>query len=250
MTSSKPLIRAILVAALGCYLFGGLGATSAFADPRQQPYIQIDGVITLTDPTMTLSNFLVLENVVMAIPGQPSGTISDMWLPMTANANGDTYTWRFRDTAIPYVSTFGPGFYGTGYYNVMATYTDPSTGSSGVTMFVGNSVANQPPASFQQYGVSEAAMQSAINDSPYDPLTSTDIDAIETFEQGNPGMLFPCAPGGTLTGDYWAYSDGHSIGSLSAVATLVPEPASLTLLVSALLGLAGAFYLRQRRAKA
>jgi hypothetical protein len=35
-----------------------------------------------------------------------------------------------------------------------------------------------------------------------------------------------------------------------ATAQTVPEPASLTLLLSALLGLAGAFYLRRRRAKA
>jgi len=35
-----------------------------------------------------------------------------------------------------------------------------------------------------------------------------------------------------------------------ATTTPVPEPASLTLLISALLGFAGAFYLRRRRAKA
>jgi hypothetical protein len=39
-------------------------------------------------------------------------------------------------------------------------------------------------------------------------------------------------------------------GNPMVIATAVPEPASLTLLISALLGLAGTFYLRRRRTRA
>ena len=53
--------------------------------------------------------------------------------------------------------------------------------------------------------------------------------------------------------DFAAFNNGnpsYDSTGLSATITAVPEPTMLTLLVSAMLGLAGAFYLRRRRAKA
>ncbi len=50
--------------------------------------------------------------------------------------------------------------------------------------------------------------------------------------------------------DWFTYTTTIPVGDALVIATAVPEPASLTLLVSALLGLVGAFYLRRRRAKA
>ena len=97
-------------------------------------------------------------------------------------------------------------------------------------------------------------------------------DEVHTWLAYQNGTSYPCYVGGIpdasepgLSMDGWydnlAPSDyapnfGVGPGSITynspdwIIATAVPEPTTLTLLFSALLGLAGAFYLRSRRATA
>ena len=83
-----------------------------------------------------------------------------------------------------------------------------------------------------------AGIQGWVLDTYLDPqYPGWEFNSFPLFFLGTEATMLPVVVPGQVNG-------------VAIATTVVPEPGSLTFLVSALLGLAGAFYLRRRRAKA
>jgi hypothetical protein len=208
--------------------------------------------VTLTDPEIALNYFTVFDERVNPIDAGLStfSVIPIRTGTIDSGASGNTNAWsgilpfttQFADTAHLYPMTDHIWFV-TGYTNV-------STNESGIALSTGTIGTPPPDFSTLSGGIDEGALAAELVsywDLP-EPIDSP-LPTTFGFMQNTANINVPVTSTCAYSNPFWHYSDGSSIGTFTAVATAVPEPGTITLLVSALLGL-GAFYLRRRRAKA
>ena len=198
-----------------------MGGLCPAADQIPPTTWTVNGEIDLTVPNLTLTNLTVMKQTIVNLAGV-NYTQYDAYPPVpTGGIPGQKYTWSYTDSDQYYL--YGGWRPSTSTYEVMAEYTDSSTGLTGVALNLGDTVQWPPVPYFSQFGVSEADVLSdlqTIGAGQYPP-----VPCFPSFMASNSDRLFRAYPPVPyITGDFWAFSDGRSIGTMTAQSSPNPPP--------------------------